>query len=744
MTKSSSRPSEHSFAWKIRRRWLTWLVARTKPNVFRPLRLIAVFTLVAPALVFAYASWTNRLAIDAQANERIERALDVLQEHALKALQTVERSISEINEVLRGLPDERIRADESDFFLRFKRTQQALPQIESIWAFDRNGRPLVSSTILPVPRNLDNSDRDYFRAQKEADYGTYVGEVVPARVGSLRFFVVSGRRVGDQAGRFDGVIGVTVMPEHFGEFYWKLSRGRDFFGLTRDDGSFLARFPETRLDRRTVEDGFAKAIKKNPESGLFTAVSRIDDLERRIGYRKVPGFPVYVQAGVETGALSSEFRNMILTQLAVGGPAVLAMFGLALYALRRAKRFEEEVARREMAESALKQSQRLEAIGQLTGGVAHDFNNLLMVVDGNVDRLKRHAPIDDRQRRFLEAIESAVRRGTNLTRQLLSFSRRQTHEAKTIDLKDRLPTIREMLQSSLRGDIAVEANIPYRLWPTKVDISEFELSLLNLAVNARDAMPGGGRLNITARNVTFAQPNALNLDGEFVALSVRDTGAGIPPEVLGRVFEPFFTTKEVGKGTGLGLSQVYGFARQAGGTAAITSELALGTTVTLYLPRSKEPVDPHPTDNSDTAVSPRVGEGGHILLVEDNLEVADITRGLLEELGYIVVCASDAPDARGVLRERKERVDLVLTDIVMPGSANGLDLARWIRQEHRGSLPVILATGYSEHAQTAADEGFTILRKPYDAAELREAIADALRATDNHPDVPKPRRLQTP
>ncbi len=277
------------------------------------------------------------------------------------------------------------------------------------------------------------------------------------------------------------------------------------FALTRENGSFLARFPETQLDRPTAEDGFAKALTINSESGLFIAISRIDDLERRIGYRKVPGFPVYVQAGVETGALSSEFRNMILTELAVGSPAVLAMFGLALYALRRAKRFEEEVARREMADSALKQSQRLEAIGQLTGGVAHDFNNLLMVVDGNVDRLKRHAPLDDRQRRLLEAIESAVTRGT-ITRQLLSFSRRQTHEAKTIDLKDRLPSIREMLQSSLRGDIPVEANIPYGLWPTKVDISEFELSLLNLAVNARDAMPGGGRLNITARNERLRSP----------------------------------------------------------------------------------------------------------------------------------------------------------------------------------------------------------------------------------------------
>jgi two-component system, NtrC family, sensor kinase len=704
-------------------------VPRPKPSFFWPLRLIAVFSLLAPALIFAYVTWTNRDAIDVQANERIERSLDVLQEHALKALQTVERSISEINEVLRGLSDEKIRADEPDLFLRFKRTQQALPQIESIWAFDGAGRPLVSSTILPVPRSLDNSDRSYFRAQKEADSGTYIGEVVRARIGYLRFFVVSGRRHGDQAGRFNGVIGVTVMPEHFSEFYRKLSRGREFFALARSDGTLLARYPESQLDRVTAESGFAEAIRQNPEAGLFMATSRLDDVERRIGYRKVPGFPVYVQAGIETGALSSEFWNGVYTRLALGSPAALAMFALAFYALRRAQRFQEETARREIAETALKQAQRLEAIGQLTGGVAHDFNNLLMVVSGNVDRLKRSISADERLRRSLDAIDSAVKRGTNLTRQLLSFSRRQTHEAITIDLRERLPDIQEMLQSSLRGDIAVESKIPDGLWATNVDMSEFELALLNLAVNARDAMAAGGRLTISARNFTFAEPNPLNLKGDFVAVSVHDTGEGIPPEVLTRVFEPFFTTKGVGKGTGLGLSQVYGFAQQAGGTATVASELGRGTTVTLYLPRSTEPVETLTVISGSDTARARVRERGHLLLVEDNLEVADVTRGLLEELGYVVFFASDVSSALAILRDRQKRIDVVLTDIVMPGDADGLDLARRVREERGETLPVILATGYSDKAQTAADEGFTILKKPYDVAELRDALAGALRTT---------------
>jgi two-component system NtrC family sensor kinase len=694
-------------------------VPNSKPTFFWSLRLIAVLSVLAPAVVFSVATWQNRRAIDAQANERIDRALDVLQEHALKALQTVERSISEINEVLRGMSDDKIRAGESDLFLRFKRTQQALPQIESIWAFDRNGHPLVSSTILPVPRQLNNSDRSYFRAQKDTGDGIYVSEVLRGRVGSLWFFVVSGRRQGGQAGQFDGVVAVTVTPEHFAEFYRKLTRGRDTFGMVRSDGALLARFPEARFEGLPAATGLSQAIRNRPESGIYTAVSQIDQAERRVGYRKVPGYLIYVVAGIETGAISREFWMSTLTQFAIGLPAVLGMLLLSLYALRRAQRFQEETARREVAETALKQAQRLEAIGQLTGGVAHDFNNLLMIVYGNVERLKREVNAGNRAKRALEAIETAVQRGTHLTRQLLSFSRRQTHEARILDLKERLPEVREMLQSSLRGDIAVELRIPEGLWQTKVDISEFDLALLNLAVNARDAMSAGGRLTISGRNVHFAEPNALDLHGDFVAVSVEDTGAGIPPDVLGRVFEPFFTTKEVDKGTGLGLSQVYGFAQQAGGTATVASEPGKGTTVTLYLPRSVEQEQERAADDAVDAAYLR--RSGLVLLVEDNAEVADVTLDLLEEAGYTSLCATDVASARAILETRKGKIDIVLTDIVMPGGANGLDLARWIRRRDN-TLPVVLATGYSDNAQIAADEGFIILRKPYDAEGLRAAL----------------------
>ena len=706
---------------------------KAKPNLVWPLRLIAAATLIGPALLFVYATWANHRSIDQRATERIESALDVIQEHALKVLQTVERTIAETNEVLRGLSDDDIRSDEKRLSRRLKQTQDALPQMQSIWAFDREGRPLVSSTVVPVPPTLNNADRDYFRAQVERDAGTFIGDIVQARIGSWRFFVVSGRRPERPEGGFNGIIAISVLPDHFREFYGRLSRGvADSFGLIRADGAFLARYPAAldRPERLNPQSSFVRAIQSQPESGLYTVVSQIDGVERRIGYRKVPGFPVYVQAGIETAAIGRALRDAMLGHLAFGLPATLIMFGLVLYALRRSGRIQAEVARRETAEAALKQAQRMEAVGQLTGGVAHDFNNLLMVVNGSVERLRRYPMTDERQRRALDAIETAAKRGTSLTRQLLSFSRRQTHEPATINLAQHLPQIEDMLRSSLRGDIAIDISVTEGLWAIKVDPSELELAVLNIAVNARDAMPNGGRLTVAAQNITFSDTGALELVGDFVALCFTDTGAGIPPDVLARAFEPFFTTKEVGKGTGLGLSQVYGFARQSGGAATIASQPGRGTSVTLYLPRTSERGSDAPERSRATTEPSRRGEGrGCVLLVEDNADVAEVTKGHLEELGFMVTHAPDVTSARELLRRADPAIDLVFSDIVMPGELNGLDLARAVRQEHGLRVPVLLATGYSDVAEVAADKGFLILRKPYATQQLRDALSKALRAT---------------
>jgi two-component system NtrC family sensor kinase len=385
--------------------------------------------------------------------------------------------------------------------------------------------------------------------------------------------------------------------------------------------------------------------------------------------------------------------------------------------LRRTQRLYEEADRREAAEIALRQSQRLEAIGQLTGGVAHDFNNLLMIVSGSLHRLRRDV-VDEKQLRLLDAIVNAIQRGESLTRQLLSFSRRQTLQPTVIDLAAWLSELKEMLSRSLRGDIEVRLLVPRRPCFVKIDASELELALLNLAFNARDAMPSGGVLSITAKPITLrGKVGEEGLSGPFVAIRVADSGQGIPAEILPRVFEPFFTTKEVGKGTGLGLSQVYGFAKQSGGAANITSTPRRGTAITLFLPRSsEEQAQPSALPKAAGAALP----SGTVLVVEDNSDVIEVARGYFADLGFDAKVAASAQEGLALV-EQDDGIALVFSDILMPGGLNGLDLAKELRRRFP-SIAVLLTTGYSSSAQDAVREGFEVLQKPYDLAALERAL----------------------
>jgi PAS domain S-box-containing protein len=375
----------------------------------------------------------------------------------------------------------------------------------------------------------------------------------------------------------------------------------------------------------------------------------------------------------------------------------------------------------EQTREQLAQSQKMEALGQLTGGIAHDFNNLLTIVSGYAQILQRRLS-GAKERQAVEAIRAATSRGEKLTRQLLTFSRRQQLSPVVVDLRAHIDAVRDMLAPSLSGNITFVSDIEEDIWPVEVDLSELELALVNIAVNARDAMPEGGAITLQARNVALKPGAAAGpLEGDFVAIAVIDTGIGIAPEVLARVFEPFFTTKPVGKGTGLGLSQVHGFANQSDGAVTVASEQGGGTTVTIYLPRSRR------------APSAERGEGapplparaqGTLLLVEDSQEVAEATTALIEQLGYRVVWADNATEALRHLQQGAQ-VDLVLSDIVMPGPMNGLAFAEMCR-ERFPDMPVLLTTGYSD-AAPAADGRFEILRKPFELDALERAIEAAQR-----------------
>ena len=321
----------------------------------------------------------------------------------------------------------------------------------------------------------------------------------------------------------------------------------------------------------------------------------------------------------------------------------------------------------------------------------------------------------------------------SLTRQLLTFSRRQMLQPSVIDLGEHLPEIKDMLSRSLRGDIEIRVGVSKRSCFVKVDRSEFELALLNLAFNARDAMPSGGTLTITAKPVVLrGKASEEGLSGEFVAIRVADTGTGIPPEVLPRVFEPFFTTKDIGKGTGLGLSQVYGFAKQSGGAASIVTSAKRGTAVTLFLPRTWE--QPAVAREESAAVTPKRA-AGTVLLVEDNSEVAEVGKAYLEELGYRVKPATSAQTCLDLI-EREGVVDMVFSDILMPGGMNGLELADAIRRKFP-DITVLLTTGYSSSAQDAVQQGFAVLQKPYNLAALERALR-AAQNTSSVPPVPTP------
>jgi PAS domain S-box-containing protein len=393
--------------------------------------------------------------------------------------------------------------------------------------------------------------------------------------------------------------------------------------------------------------------------------------------------------------------------------------GMIYVAGRHVTAEKEAASALERAQRRTAHLQKMDAIGQLTGGIAHDFNNLLMIVSGHAQGLKKRLK-DAKDVRALQAIEMAATRGENLTRQLLSFSRTLPLSPTVISPAEAVQAIRDVLTGSMHVNIEFKIDVAKAIWLICVDKSELELALVNLAVNARDAMPEGGRITISAENVRL-NPGDLpeDISGDFVALSVTDTGSGIAPDLVSRVVEPFFTTKAPDKGTGLGLSQVYGFARRSDGTVSINSEVGQGTKVTIYLPRSHAAVDaPSPQDEAEYAAAGRQT----ILVVEDNIDVRKAAVSLLEQLGYRTTEVDTASAALDVLASGKE-VNLVFSDVVLPGQTDGLALARTLIERYP-HIPVVLTTGYAKVFDSNPE--FPVLRKPYQISALGRVIHDAL------------------
>lgn len=387
------------------------------------------------------------------------------------------------------------------------------------------------------------------------------------------------------------------------------------------------------------------------------------------------------------------------------------------------RQLASQIAEREKAESALRQSQRLEAVGQLTSGVAHDFNNLLTVVMGNVEQLKKQET-DPRTLRRLEMMTEASQRGARLTAQMLAFSRRQKLEPRAVDLNETVRSMGDMLQSAIGGSVRIEPPaLAPDLWPAMIDPTQIELVILNLAINARDAMAVGGSLTIRTENMTTGDPRRAEEPpaGDYVVVSVSDTGSGMSDEVLARAFEPFFTTKDVGKGSGLGLSQVFGLAKQSGGGVSIDTAIGGGTTIRVFLPRAElTPV----RDRAPSAELLAARDAGLVVLVVDDDEaVREVTAGFLNDLGYDVIEAGSGGAALDQL-ERHAKIDAVVLDFAMPGM-NGGELARELKMR-RPSAPILFATGYVD-AEALTDIGEDlIVHKPFTQAELARKLSRTL------------------
>jgi PAS domain S-box-containing protein len=383
-------------------------------------------------------------------------------------------------------------------------------------------------------------------------------------------------------------------------------------------------------------------------------------------------------------------------------------------------RLQSESVERERVEEALRQSQKLEAVGQLTGGVAHDFNNLLTVIKSSTDLLKRPELSEERRQRYVDAISDTVDRAAKLTGQLLAFARRQALRPEVFEVGASLRAVAEMLDSVTGARITVEAEIPDDPCYIRADLSQFETALINMAVNARDAMGGEGILTLRlqgGRPMPAIRGHA-GSRSTFAAVSLTDTGMGIAPEVLPRIFEPFFTTKDIGKGTGLGLSQVFGFAKQSGGDVDVSSRPGRGTTFTLYLPEVEggpEAASPDPRDE-------RVTEGGSlcVLVVEDNVEVGRFATQILEDLGHRTVWATNAEEALVEIERIPFRFDAVFSDVVMPGMG-GIALAREL-ERRVPELPVVLTSGYSHVLAEEGVHGFDLIQKPYSVEQLSRVL----------------------
>ena len=566
-----------------------------------------------------------------------------------------------------------------------------LARLADRWQAVPRAASLIAALLLLIGLAVIYQGEAGYRAQK-ADEVRVQAEILAASVTAALDF-------GDTAAAQEAADALRANPQLSAAGVYDAG-DRLFAGYHRPSEPLPERLPRSFAHADNLLHATVAVVRANEQIGSVFLSAQIDPLSRRLA------------------------RYGLVALLVFMASLVVAVLGVAHTALRRANReltdanaeLHTQMVERANAEEQLRQAQKMQALGQLTGGIAHDFNNLLTVIQGSADILKRPELPEDKRLRFADAIVQTASRAAALTGQLLAFARRQPLRPKVIDLNERITAMTDLLERTLGARFVVRTELAGHVCPVEVDPTQLEVAVLNVAVNARDAMPEGGGIVIRTRDVPDDEIEGF---GRAVALSIADTGIGIGPDALARVFEPFFTTKNVGKGTGLGLSQVYGFAKQSGGDVCIDSEVGVGTTVTMLLPCTDKPFEGAPTVRGRA----RSGLKGRVLLVEDNEEVGAFAESLLEELGHVVVRARSGEEGLRAV-EGDASFDVMFTDIVMPG-ISGIELAKVVRRQ-RPKLPIVLTTGYSEEIARVGAPDLPVLLKPYRLETLARALDDAM------------------
>jgi signal transduction histidine kinase len=632
---------------------------------------------------------------------------------------------------------------------QLRRLADATPYIEDFWFNDERGILRITSFAFPTPFS-DASDRASFVAARQPGHDLFIGDLIVGKVTKRPTFLVS-RRI-ETAGAFRGMASVTVDLAYFTDYWKQLSLSYDSRVTLFRAGNFgiLARYPDVDANVVTIGTTAQRAIGEAVQAGATEGSYSSD----RFGsFEQVGHLPLYVSVDVSKQSVLDSWKAWAWTRAPLPILAALGFIAVTLFAVRQARaeardqlaleraqvalrlaneELRSQIASRETAEGQLRQLQKMEAIGQLTGGVAHDFNNMLSIVIGSLDAVRRRlARGQGGIERFVDAATEGAQRAATLTQRLLAFARRQPLAPAVIDVNRFISDLSELMRHTLTEAVQIEIVLGGGIWKTFVDGNQLESVLLNLAVNARDAMPNGGKLTIETANASLDYDYAAHHPGvpagQYVLVAVTDTGIGMSAETISQAFEPFFTTKPVGMGTGLGLSQVYGFVRQSAGHVKIYSEPGQGTTVKVYLPRHYGDSDATGIrERGDATVSLPMGSASEtILVVEDEAMVRHLAVDSLRELGYTVLEAETGEAALKLLAEHM--VNLLFTDIVMP-SINGRQLAEQ-GAKLRPGLKVLFTTGYTRNAVVhngVLDPGVRMLSKPYSLEQLSQIVRDAL------------------